>query len=1022
MRAGGIIVVASAAFVSAQDQPLITSGTIAEARSLTAAGASFAPQWSADGQSVLFLSLAANLVTNSHQNSSLNLFVRQLGTAQTILISANRAGTGGGNDHSTHPSISSNGLVVAFESLASDLADGDNNGVKDVYVRLLPLREAILISRSYLGPFSGNAASGSPVLSGDGRFVAFTSRASDIVPGDTNNASDIFLHDLETGLTKSISAGLPRASINPSISGDGGHVAFVSGLFQQEAIYVWKASSDQFELVSSGTTNFLGNQVQCANPVISANGRHVAFQARSSSGPPMLFRYNIETAELDQISTNVQANTWAILSADGTRICYEADRQIHLWDAQTRTSTFISAREDGTPANAPAWFPSLTGHGTSVAFVSEATNLTELSSDAQLPRLYVRHLNTGALDVVTPFAIESDPVRTGASYPAISPDGSKVVFESDSNQLVENDLNRSRDVFLHRLESGRTECVSTAALGNPSLTSLGHPVLGTNNFAGTDRFLLFVSSARDVVPGITNGFSNVYVHDFRTGSNILVNVSVDETPGDGPSGVAAMSGDGRFVAFSSAAGNLVSETNGIHGGVFLRDLQQNTTRILSTTQDAWITNATLVTIDELGRRVVFNNHPNPTYSADPQLYVWDADSDTASFLIVANNGFIPSSPPVYSHFQMSRNGKYAAFSSRYDLVMGGLQGSPNTYLRDLETSQNRLVSRREDGTPLNTSDAPNAISPDERLLAFNADVITWTGPFPGIYIHDIAANTNSPAICTNCFSPSFSGDGRRIVYISPEGSGQQIRLLELETGISSLISVNHSGETPASGHSHSPLITRDGRYVVFASRATDLVPNDTNRVTDIFVRDTLLNTTTLVSMNRFGTSSADGTSTRPVLASDGRTIFFYSYASDMVERDYNYDRDIFVLRLGSGDSYGDGMDDDWEMTYFGTLNRDGTGDFDGDGHTDLEEFLAGTDPTNSGSVLRAMLLTHPNGVTTILWPSVSGKEYRVEYKDGFAEGGWSALPGTISGTGGTATAQDPNPAYGQRFYRVMVLP
>jgi hypothetical protein len=60
-----------------------------------------------------------------------------------------------------------------------------------------------------------------------------------------------------------------------------------------------------------------------------------------------------------------------------------------------------------------------------------------------------------------------------------------------------------------------------------------------------------------------------------------------------------------------------------------------------------------------------------------------------------------------------------------------------------------------------------------------------------------------------------------------------------------------------------------------------------------------------------------------------------------------------VLRLGLD---GDGMDDDWEMAHFGTLDRDGTGDFDGDGHTDLEEFLAGTDPTNSGSILRAMLL------------------------------------------------------------------
>jgi hypothetical protein len=370
---------------------------------------------------------------------------------------------------------------------------------------------------------------------------------------------------------------------------------------------------------------------------------------------------------------------------------------------------------------------------------------------------------------------------------------------------------------------------------------------------------------------------------------------------------------------------------------------------------------------------------------------------------------------------MSRNGRYAVFNSRYDMVMGG-SGNPNTYLRDLETSQNRLVSRREDGAPLNTPNAPDAFSPDERLLAYTAPTLE-SGASPRIYIHDIAANTNSDALCTNCFSPVFSGDGSRLVYVSRQPGLQEIRMLEVATGISSLISVNHSGEAPASGHSHSPIITHDGRYVVFASRAADLVQNDTNRVSDIFVRDTLLNTTTLVSLNRFGTSSADGTSTRPVLASDGQTVFFYSYASDMVERDYNYDRDIFVLRLGLGDSDGDGMDDDWEMAHFGTLDRDGTGDFDGDGHTDLEEFLAGTDPTNSGSILRAMLLTGPNGGTTILWPSVSGKSYRVEFKEALSETGWSSLPGMISGTGGTATAQDQNPSInGLRFYRVVVLP
>src|SRR5206468_7498342 len=126
---------------------------------------------------------------------------------------------------------------------------------------------------------------------------------------------------------------------------------------------------------------------------------------------------------------------------------------------------------------------------------------------------------------------------------------------------------------------------------------------------------------------------------------------------------------------------------------------------------------------------------------------------------------------------------------------------------------------------------------------------------------------------------------------------------------------------------------------------------------DIFVRDRVSGTTILMSLNLQGTGSGNGSSTKPALGADGRTVVFQSVANDLVPRDYNDRRDVFVLRLGGGDTDEDGMDDDWEMAYFGALSRDGTGDFDGDGQTDLQEFLAGTDPTNIGSTLRVLTLS-----------------------------------------------------------------
>src|SRR5713101_9879428 len=89
-----------------------------------------------------------------------------------------------------------------------------------------------------------------------------------------------------------------------------------------------------------------------------------------------------------------------------------------------------------------------------------------------------------------------------------------------------------------------------------------------------------------------------------------------------------------------------------------------------------------------------------------------------------------------------------------------------------------------------------------------------------------------------------------------------------------------------------------------------------------------------------------------------------------------------------GNAAGNGMDDDWELAYFGTLARDGKGDFDGDGQSDLQEFLAGTDPTNSGSILRVLTLTAFKGNTTLLWSATPGRRYQAQFKTNLTDPLW----------------------------------
>src|SRR5207249_3353675 len=116
---------------------------------------------------------------------------------------------------------------------------------------------------------------------------------------------------------------------------------------------------------------------------------------------------------------------------------------------------------------------------------------------------------------------------------------------------------------------------------------------------------------------------------------------------------------------------------------------------------------------------------------------------------------------------------------------------------------------------------------------------------------------------------------------------------------------------------------------------------------DVFLRDLTAGATLILSQNYLASGSGNRLSANSILSSDGSAIAFESYASDLAVGDFNQSKDVFLFRISAADSDGDGLPDDWEMAYFGDLTRDGTGDFDGDGQSDLAEFRAGTNPTDN---------------------------------------------------------------------------
>src|SRR5208282_5459283 len=168
---------------------------------------------SPDGRYVLFSSAANNLALTVNSNPipvlippRSNVYLRDRTNGTTTLVSVNLTGTGGGNGDSFATGISSNGQYALFESSASDLVAGDTNNVTDVFVRDLVNGTNILVSVSTNGGF-GNGNSGSAVMTPDGRYVAFVSSASNLVTGDSNGIPDIFVRDMQLGTTTLASPG-----------------------------------------------------------------------------------------------------------------------------------------------------------------------------------------------------------------------------------------------------------------------------------------------------------------------------------------------------------------------------------------------------------------------------------------------------------------------------------------------------------------------------------------------------------------------------------------------------------------------------------------------------------------------------------------------------------------------------------------------------------------------------------------------------------------------------------------------
>lgn len=379
-----------------------------------------------------------------------------------------------GNGDSTTPVISSDGRYVAFPSLASNLVRGDRNGVSDVFVS--DLRTGVVRSASR----GGNGPSfDPPALSADGRFVAFVSSASNLVPGDTNGVDDVFVTDMRTGRVERVSGGNGPAYGSPAMSADGRYVAFrseASTLVEGDTngvadVFLTDRSSGRVTRISTSASGVQGDKLVHHGLAMSADGRLVVFPSAATNlvpgdtnGSVDMFVKDVVSGAVERVNVSAsgaQTSSYTLMPAitpDGSRVLFvawgdtlvpgdtEDTPDIFVKDLRTKAITRVNTRPDGTVSDAQPYQPSVSADGRFVVFASLASNLARHDSN-NVDDVFLKDVVSGAV-----VRLSERFGRQGNNFsvaPTISADGRTVVFATLATNLSPADATPSSELLVH---------------------------------------------------------------------------------------------------------------------------------------------------------------------------------------------------------------------------------------------------------------------------------------------------------------------------------------------------------------------------------------------------------------------------------------------------------------------------------------------------------------------------------------------------------------------------------------------
>jgi Tol biopolymer transport system component len=404
-----------------------------------------------------------------------------------------------------------------------------------------------------------------------------------------------------------------------------------------------------------------------------------------------------------------------------------------------------------------------------------------------------------------------------------------------------------------------TICASLDSSGNTGNWSSGAPSISADG-----NLVAFVSGASNLVSNDTNGTFDVFVYDRISGSTTRVSVDSHGDQADGSSMNPTITPDGRFVAFESDAPNLASQAAvgplERYLQVYLHDRQTGETSLVSSWAEGWrYGGGYALSLSDDGRFVAYYARRSQSIGTHccsiEDVLVHDRQTGMTETVSVDSHGNLGDGDSWNP--SLSADGRLVAFMSEAtNLVPDDTNGWGDIFVHDRQTGETTRVSVDSQGTQANFVSSLPRISADGRYVVFQSQARNLVLP------HD------------------------------DNGYDSDVFVHDRQTGLTTLVSVSSSGEQ-GNASSTFPAISADGRYIAFASDASNLVPGDHNYATDVFLHDMQTGATSRVSINSNGVE-ADLMSGDAAIAGDGRAVAFDSLATNLIHVDDNYYADVFV--------------------------------------------------------------------------------------------------------------------------------